>query len=1265
MDILDTNYLRLQFLYKVHKTSGTEFQSLFEEIMKKTFTDFQKIKPYGNEGDGGNDGYIPSRGEYYQVYAPENPLGRQADAAKKLKHDFNRLKEKWNRIAEVKKYYFVFNDKETGAIIKIESAFAELRRENKGIDFDKFSPENLERVFLNLSKGQILSLGFDVNIVKALQIASDYLLGLQIDLDRENNSILRMLENIRPIIDSLQNEGLRLEYDLIKCRALMKLERKIEAMAQFTELRLRYPRDIRILLNLAELNQQNDNFDESDKLLLEAETIDTNDWLLKLEKLVRDFRRGYRIESERIDEQTFPEEPRMRANFYRLGALALERLGDESKASSFIERAINLNPNRIDSYITKLSLLDARIFLRNKEGDIAHDVAQLWKEIETLESMVCSWGGMSIRNQATINCIKMRIYEFDPNYTDLGKIFEETFELVFKCHFDLWTANLITELLARIQLSSEGLRELIQYLESTGIRLPDSLAQSMVIQFLLHGQLLLEGREFFQAKSNNDIVEFIDSLASKNVEKAIAFLKKDVRFAVEFAATRTFPELNRGIIESLPTDPSIQKDKLLLLLNHAEGNVDETLRILKGLDLSNLRYFECKQIFQIIQGKKAWDFEVLLLEKLLKYEKDGKTIVNVKLQLFTAYLNLGKYLDAIHVGENILSSDQELSYLDEGNREKLLGFTLHARLKRGEYREAQILLERHTRLTRSFLFKVSIEVEVYLKNGDAKKALLSIVDGVRIRKEPSREEYASLFPVFTEIGNMIEFPGINPDKVGANCFVKLKDQDIWYFMGNDNNLDAIKLTSGDEKYRKMLDKPIGSQVVFEYPYRSKNIEATIECILHIDQYIHWQCMRKAGQLIEQGWDGMERIEVPPAGDSLDLKFIIARMEDEQKKFDDIFQFYCKQELPLSFLAAAHGGLVNAVEFLLSRNEGFIRFSTGSTLELEYQKQVAKRLIAGEAFYLDGSSAFFLSESNLVGQVYPMLSSLRVPQSVINMLLEIKEKFIFRPGHIGFMGYSDGRVAFTSVDQGRMAAAKIKFETGIQLLESKRQNIIAISSINKSDNFSEQKVPSELCDAFVLAKKAGLPVLTDDFLLLKLNALETHQNAPDYCSSFALISALCEQNKISFDYYLQYFAYLASYRFRFLPVMISDLEKAILGDGPIRVIKSENIRKFNFSMTLSTKYGVDPRSALAVIVGFLKKIVTDDSIMSEDAEKIFAEILWAFPGSHDKRSLGEMILNVCIQLINRQEIVVGLGAKDKIAKLRQYTNLFNPFLSPAS
>jgi hypothetical protein len=154
--------------------------------------------------------------------------------------------------------------------------------------------------------------------------------------------------------------------------------------------------------------------------------------------------------------------------------------------------------------------------------------------------------------------------------------------------------------------------------------------------------------------------------------------------------------------------------------------------------------------------------------------------------------------------------------------------------------------------------------------------------------------------------------------------------------------------------------------------------------------------------------------------------------------------------------------------------------------------------------------------------------------------------------------------------------------------------------------------------------------------------------------------LYEQKKIIFERYLNFFTYLSSYRFRFLTFNTEDIEKAVFGDGVIMAVQPENIRQFNFQLTLSEQYGVPFDTAFRVVGFFLIKVLTDDAILPEMAERIFAEILSAFPTDKDKRTLGKMFLRVSIQIINktRQKIIIGARAQEKIDLLLQLTEIYN-------
>ncbi len=285
----------------------------------------------------------------------------------------------------------------------------------------------------------------------------------------------------------------------------------------------------------------------------------------------------------------------------------------------------------------------------------------------------------------------------------------------------------------------------------------------------------------------------------------------------------------------------------------------------------------------------------------------------------------------------------------------------------------------------------------------------------------------------------------------------------------------------------------------------------------------------------------------------------------------------------------------------------------------------------------------------------------MPQSVISLLFEVTDKFRYSPGQVGTMYFSQGKIGFSSVNAEKRKTIQENFEQGIQILESQSQGVEVISSASKSQAFSEQQVPPSLCDACILAQRDEVPVLTEDFLYLQMNEIETKKKAPEYCSVFAIVRILYEQGKINFEEYLNLFAYLSSYRFRFLPIAVDDLEKAVFGDGLITTVRTEELRKFNFPLTLSEKYGVPKPTASRLIGHFLIKMIINDSVLPEIVGRVFSEIISDFP-TEDKKSFGNFILVSCVRAINkhgRQSIILGTRVQEKIDLLSQFIQMYNP------
>lgn len=186
--------LRDQFKLKVYQYNAAQYEDFFNNIMKASIEGFQSVKPHGNIGDRGNDGWVYSTGTYYQVYAPEELFKNTKEAIIKVKNDFEKLKQYWDGISRIRSFYFVINDKFHGVSPHIFNTLEELKidhgLENTGV----FSVSELEKYLFMLPQDSICSL-------LGVQIQ-------QVDQAYEDRKKARVfLDNLEVVINELFESG--------------------------------------------------------------------------------------------------------------------------------------------------------------------------------------------------------------------------------------------------------------------------------------------------------------------------------------------------------------------------------------------------------------------------------------------------------------------------------------------------------------------------------------------------------------------------------------------------------------------------------------------------------------------------------------------------------------------------------------------------------------------------------------------------------------------------------------------------------------------------------------------------------------------------------------------------------------------------------------------------------------------------------------------------------------------------------------------------
>jgi hypothetical protein len=85
---------------------GEAYQDLFAEIMERREVGFQRVRPWGKQGDRKNDGWSPSRRTLFQCYAPSSLSA--SDLTIKLREDYDGAIDYWEQYFDV--WIFVHDD---------------------------------------------------------------------------------------------------------------------------------------------------------------------------------------------------------------------------------------------------------------------------------------------------------------------------------------------------------------------------------------------------------------------------------------------------------------------------------------------------------------------------------------------------------------------------------------------------------------------------------------------------------------------------------------------------------------------------------------------------------------------------------------------------------------------------------------------------------------------------------------------------------------------------------------------------------------------------------------------------------------------------------------------------------------------------------------------------------------------------------------------------------------------------------------------------
>jgi hypothetical protein len=139
---------------KLRKHPGDAFQDFFSTVMAKAYgSDFVRVRPFGQLGDKGCDGYLGSVGRVFQCYGALNSENNKvAYLIGKMKEDHAKAAKAMKTV--MKEWCMVHNFVD-GLPIEAVETLDNLRKKNGGQNFSFFGLESFESTILALDEDKI------------------------------------------------------------------------------------------------------------------------------------------------------------------------------------------------------------------------------------------------------------------------------------------------------------------------------------------------------------------------------------------------------------------------------------------------------------------------------------------------------------------------------------------------------------------------------------------------------------------------------------------------------------------------------------------------------------------------------------------------------------------------------------------------------------------------------------------------------------------------------------------------------------------------------------------------------------------------------------------------------------------------------------------------------------------------------------------------------------------------------------------------------
>lgn len=1259
MKIKDAKYLVLQIRTRIFELNGTAFQSFFEKVMLEYDNDFTIVRPYGKLGDGGNDGFIRSKGIYYQVYSPTNPKEKLKEAADKLVTDFEKLCKDWEHISEIKEYYFVFNDKYNGTIKPLEEELSILKEKNKSIEFGIVTVTEFEKTILSLKEDSLVKLNFDIDTRNSQKIITKFFDSILIALEKEDSDLVAELLNYADsFLNINDSEDLRIKYEILKLKLRLLNEEVDYVLEHLPSLKETYINKYELLVFEMELFLKIGNPEKCNDIIQDLYESKIEESKLKYLELVHKYNSNEKVDLENVDELSFPSEERDKSNYYRIYSLFFAENGKFKEAISYINKAIKYNANRLSNYyiLCSFRLIELENSLSTAYFESKADSVN--KEFTKIEQLLGN-SSISPRNRISLQIRKIQYALILQNFDELATNIEIVLTLITKCYFDKPIIDSLKFLLLNTRLEIKQLEKLIIFIKCSNKNQIEELYEVLFNQFVVTSSLNTLGRSFYTINDSIDYVKIIDSIEKEESDELIQLLidKPQIRLSISNYLQSSLRVRNK-VIDSLTNIEESEKDKLYITLYFDFNKFKEAYLILLKYDLDKLSLIESQKALNVFLKLNDTERIVTITKRLLGLENDKANIIKLKIYLYESYSKLEDFKQVITIGVEILELNRKIDYLNENYKINILGYLIELLVIRSSIDSNNLnlaidLLEKYKPNNPSYLFKIKTICLLYIKSQMNEKAFETIIDAVKSKGNLTPKEFSDLYWLFTiDLWEPLNLELDSELMVNENSFIKLSGENGFFTLNKEFQLDATLITNNNPKYALLLNRRLKDVVEYSSELTSKQFTYKIEQIFTLEKYILWKSIHHFNELSSKdNLDGVMEIKVLNDDGEFDFENFISTLKLFQGNDDEILETYSKQHIPLGLLSYYRGGFIKMIGLFQNEEKGFIRCNSGKIDNMQFQFENALNLIHNREipFCIDGTSALFLCESDHFEFMYNYFPKMLIPQSVVNMLLDLLNKMVSNDESAEYLSIQNNKLNYREVNKKSTARLSDRIRKCLHTIESNYQRIVHISDFKKHEIPFTNEMSNELIDAAIISRHNGLLLMTDDYTYPYFLESQFQDEKQAYFSSIVLFKLLRDNGIITFKSYLDFFHYLSSYRLWFLPFDSNDILNAIYDGNNLNI---EGVNYFNFNFLLSNEYDISIEK-LYNILGDIITFLAQTDVNEKDIFQLVITIYSKCQLISDLTSFKNSLL-----LVIRNKFQLRIPLKEKIMNIEQ---LFDSYI----